>query len=108
MPLIALALGEATTPLLGAWWLAKTSAKKSTGGHSSAIELHLARAFTLSFLLIRIGVLPAYCAALVRASVRGELDEALGPRRARLWAVLLAGVVGGGFVWGRSLVRGCR
>ena len=98
----ALALGEASTPFLGLWWLAKRA-------QNGRLARPLSWAFALTFLSIRLGVMPPYVAQLIGCALRGDLDDRCGGAgRARLYAALAAVAVVGGFVWSRSLIRGWR
>ena len=98
--LVATCLGEASTPLMGLWWLAKAAAAPAWLQDSAS------RAFTAAFLPIRAGVLPIYASALLHAAFSGRLDGYLGAVRARVYAVVMAASVGGGLVWARALIRG--
>jgi len=99
VPLIATAFGEASTPLLNMWWLAKRSGAKR-------LEQPLADAFTATFIPLRAVILPVYAYRLSASAFAGRLDERIGPYRVRLWSAMLLAAVGGGFVWSHTLVRG--
>jgi hypothetical protein len=99
VPLLATALGEFSTPFLGAWWLARRSG-------IPRLERPLSQAFTFAFVPLRAGVLPVYAVALARSAFAGRLDKQLGAARARLWATLMLLAIGGGFVWSHALIRG--
>ena len=99
VPLLATALGEASTPLLNAWWLAKRAG-------AARLERPLSRAFTAAFVPLRSVLLPVYAYALARSALSGRLDRRLGAATARLWAVLLLAAVGGGVAWSRALLAG--
>ena len=99
VPTLACALGEASTPFLGLWWLAKRAG-------NTTLEAPLSNAFTASFLPLRVGLLPMYALAFLRAAFSGKLDAVLGAARARLWAVLIAAAGAGSLVWAKALVAG--
>ena len=99
VPTLACALGEASTPVLGLWWLAKRAG-------NTTLEAPLSNAFTASFLPLRVGLLPMYALAFLRAAFSGKLDAVLGAARARLWAVLIAAAGAGSLVWAKALVAG--
>ena len=99
VPVLATAFGEASTPLLNAWWLAKRAG-------AARLERPLSRAFTAAFVPLRSVLLPLYAYALARSAFSGRFDRKLGVATARLWAVLLLAAVGGGVVWSRVLVSG--
>jgi len=59
-----LLLGEATTPLLNVWWLARRAGNERVARHAG-------RVFTLLFLLFRTVLHPAITARLLERLVRG-------------------------------------
>ena len=99
VPLLATFLGEVSTPLLNAWWLAKRAG-------NSRLERPLSRAFSAVFLPVRSVLLPLYAWAYARSALAGRLDRRLGAATARLWALLLAAAAAGGVEWSRSLAKG--
>ena len=95
-----LLMGESTTPILNAWWLAKQA------GHER-LARGLSRIFTAGFLGVRVAILPFYVVPFANEALRGEdLEKRVGTLRARLWAALVVLSMFGGLVWARSLVRG--
>ena len=95
-----MAYGECTSPLLNLWWLAK----KSDRPH---LARRLSRLFTIAFLVMRLGVFPAFCARYVESVLSGQMGAMIRSERlARLWAVVNVAAVLGGGVWSKALVRG--
>lgn len=96
----ALAYGELTGPLLNLWWLSKRSQRPQLARRAS-------RLFTILFLLIRLGIFPAFCTRYVQSVLSGDMGAMVGSERlARLWAVINVLAVAGGAVWSKALVAG--
>lgn len=92
--------GECTSPLLNLWWFAKHAKQPR-------LARRLSRLFTVAFLLMRLGVFPAFCAKYVQSVWSGEMGKMIHSERlARLWAVVNVLAVSGGVVWSKSLIKG--
>lgn len=94
-----LLLGEATTPLLSLWWLARRAGNQR-------LARRLGRVFTVAFLLFRTILHPAVTRRLLERLFAGDYDRRIGKLRARLWVGLTSAAVLGGFVWAKALVKG--
>ena len=99
LPLAGLFLGESTTWLLNLWWLAKRAGNET-------LSRRLARAFTVAFIAVRLGLLPAIFVPYAHSTARGEYDERIGRIRSKVWCSLIGAVLLGGGVWAKSLIKG--
>lgn len=97
LPLLTLALGEATGPFLGMRWLAKRA-------QNHWLNQILSRAFMISFLFIRLCVVPPYAVLLILKSHSGDINDSCGVV-GWVYITLISVSVSIGVVWSWRLIN---